>query len=53
MYEEEYTGTFDKFPLERIQELDKHFLTSGDYRQGIAGIRCTDFFFLMSAWPPG
>ena len=41
-YDEEYADTFGKFRLERIQTVGEHFLTCGDYRQGIARIRCTN-----------
>jgi hypothetical protein len=41
-YEDEYADTFGKFRLKRIQALGEHFLTCGDYRQGIARIRCTN-----------
>ena len=41
-YDEEYADTFGKFRLERIQAVSEHFLTCGDYRQGIARIRCSN-----------
>ncbi|MCF7939629.1 MAG: hypothetical protein K9L68_13615 [Spirochaetales bacterium] len=41
-YDEEYADTFGKFRLERIQVVGEHFLTCGDYRQGIARIRCSN-----------
>ncbi|WP_394706898.1 transposase zinc-binding domain-containing protein [Marispirochaeta sp.] len=41
-YDEEYADTFGKFRLERIQAVGEHFLTCGDYRQGIARIRCSN-----------
>ncbi len=41
-YDEEYADAYGKFRLERIQAVGEHFLTCGDYRQGIARIRCTN-----------
>src|SRR6056297_684738 len=41
-YDEEYADTFGKFRLERIRTVGEHFLTCGDYRKGIARIRCTN-----------
>ncbi|RLG30585.1 hypothetical protein DRN97_10355 [Methanosarcinales archaeon] len=53
-YEESYADRYGKFRLDRIIEVDEHFLTCGDYLQGIARIRCTnpdcgyDYFRLFS-----
>ena len=41
-YNGEYADTFGKFRLERIQAVGEQFLTCGDYRQGIARIRCSN-----------
>ncbi len=41
-YEETYADRYGKFRLERIMEVGEHFLTCGDYLQGIARIRCTN-----------
>lgn len=41
-YEESYAERYGKFRLERIMEVGEHFLTCGDYLQGVARIRCTN-----------
>jgi len=40
--DERYAATCRMFRLERIRDIGERFLTSGDYRLGIAGIRCTN-----------
>ena len=41
-YEETYADRYGKFRLERIMEVCEHFITCGDYLQGVARIRCTN-----------
>ena len=41
-YDETYADRYGKYRLDRIMEIGEHFLTCGDYMQGIARIRCTN-----------
>lgn len=40
-YDEHFAAEYGRFRLERIEEVGSRFLGCGDYRRGIARIRCT------------
>ncbi len=42
VYDERYAATYGMFRLERIRDIGEWFLTCGDYRLGVARIRCTN-----------
>ena len=42
LYEEQYADRYGKFHLARIMDVTEHFLTCGDYLNGVARIRCTN-----------
>lgn len=42
VYDERYGAKYGMFRLERIREIGERFLTCGDYRLGVARIRCTN-----------
>ena len=42
IYEEQYANRYGKFQLTRIMDVAEHFLTCGDYLNGVARIRCTN-----------
>ena len=42
VYDEKYAGTYGMFRLDRIRDIGERFLTCGDYRLGVARIRCTN-----------
>jgi len=41
-YEQKYAPTYGRFRLERITKVVEHFISCGDYTQGIARIQCTN-----------
>ena len=41
-YEEKYAPTYGRFRLDRITEVVEHFISCGDYTQGVARIQCTN-----------
>jgi len=41
IYDERYATTYGMFRLDRIRDIGERFLTCGDYRRGVARIRCT------------
>ena len=42
VYDEKYAAKYGMFRLERIRDIGERFLTCGDYRRGVARIRCTN-----------
>ena len=42
LYDEKYASRYGMFRLERICQVGERFLTCGDYRLGVARIRCTN-----------
>ena len=40
VYDEKYAATYGMFRLDRIRDIGERFLTCGDYRLGVARIRC-------------
>ncbi len=42
VYDERYAVKYGMFRLERIRDIGERFLTCGDYRLGVARIRCTN-----------
>ena len=42
LYEEKYADRYGRFHLARIMDVAEHFLTCGDYLNGVARIRCTN-----------
>jgi len=42
VYDEKYAAKYGLFRLERIRDICERFLTCGDYRLGLARIRCTN-----------
>ena len=42
VYDEKYAAKYGMFRLERIRDIGERFLTCGDYRLGLARIRCTN-----------
>ena len=42
VYEEQYADKYGKFHLNRIMNVGEHFLSCGDYLNGMARIRCTN-----------
>jgi hypothetical protein len=42
VYDERYAAKYGMFRLDRIREIGERFLTCGDYRLGVARIRCTN-----------
>ena len=42
VYNEKYAAKYGMFRLERIRDIGERFLTCGDYRLGVARIRCTN-----------
>ena len=42
VYDEKYTATYGMFRVDRIHDIGERFLTCGDYRLGVARIRCTN-----------
>jgi hypothetical protein len=42
VYDEKYAAKYGLFRLERIRNICERFLTCGDYRRGVARIRCTN-----------
>jgi len=42
VYDEKYAAKYGVFRLERIRDIGERFLTCGDYRRGVARIRCTN-----------
>ena len=42
VYDERYAATYGMFRLDRIRDIGERFLTCGDYRHGVARIRCTN-----------
>ena len=42
IYDERYAATYGMFRLDRIRDIGERFLTCGDYRLGVARIRCTN-----------
>ena len=42
VYDERFASTYGMFRLDRIRDIGERFLTCGDYRLGVARIRCTN-----------
>ena len=42
VYDEKYAATYGMFRLDRIRDMGERFLGCGDYRLGVARIRCTN-----------
>ena len=42
VYDERCAATYGMFRLDRIRDIGERFLTCGDYRLGVARIRCTN-----------
>ena len=42
VYDEQYADKYGKFSLGRIIDVGEHFLSCGDYLNGVARIRCTN-----------
>ena len=42
VYDERFAAKYGMFRLERIRDIGKRFQTCGDYRRGVARIRCTN-----------
>jgi hypothetical protein len=42
VYDEKYAAQYGMFRLERIRDMGARFMTCGDYRLGVARIRCTN-----------
>ena len=42
VYEETYSKTWGKYRIDRITEVVEEFIKCGDYREGIARIKCTN-----------
>ena len=42
VYDERFATTYGLFRRDRIRDIGKRFLTCGDYRLGVARIRCTN-----------
>ena len=41
-YDEKYSKAYGKYRLDRITEVVKEFLKCGDYKEGIARVKCTN-----------
>ena len=42
VYDERFAAKYGMFPLDRIRYICERFLTCGDYRLGVARIRCSN-----------
>jgi len=39
-YDEKYAGTYGKYRIDRITEVVEEFLKFGDYKEGLARVKC-------------